>query len=175
MIYWTQFTHGGRQVTIAATEQGACYVGMAENSLQQLHDYVSKKFTDSEIAYTPDGLSIYVDELKRFLDGGLSKFEIPIDLKGTPFQLTVWEALRQIPYGRTATYSDVAQSIGRSDAVRAVASAIGKNPVLLAVPCHRVIAKDGSLAGFRDGFDVKEMLISLEKANVDNFGFYDRL
>lgn len=174
MVYWTQFPVEGRQVTLAATEQGVCYVGMAENSRQQLNDYVEKKLEGS-MDYAPGKLSAYVNELKLFLDGSLDQLEFPLDLRGTPFQLTVWQALRQIPYGKTVTYSEVAQSIGRPDAVRAVASAIGKNPVLLAVPCHRVIAKDGSLTGFRDGFDVKEQLLSLEKECVDNLIFYDRL
>nr|WP_273702385.1 methylated-DNA--[protein]-cysteine S-methyltransferase [Tepidanaerobacter syntrophicus] len=85
-----------------------------------------------------------------------------MDLKGTDFQISVWEALLNIPYGTTKTYSQVAAEIGRPKATRAVGGAIGANPVSIVVPCHRVIGKDGSLTGFGGGLEIKKKLLKLE-------------
>ena len=86
-----------------------------------------------------------------------------MDLHGTPFQMAVWEALRKIPFGVTVSYTDIAERIGKPSSVRAVGTAIGANPVLITVPCHRVIAKSGKLTGYRGGLDMKEQLLGLEK------------
>ena len=86
-----------------------------------------------------------------------------MDLHGTPFQQSVWKALQEIPYGQTVSYSDIAERIEKPNAVRAVGTAIGANPVLIIVPCHRVIAKSGKLSGFRAGLEMKEQLLGLEK------------
>ena len=101
-------------------------------------------------------------ELREYLVHIRTEFSFPLSLRGTPFQLDVWNALRQIPYGHTVSYSEIAQAIGRPTAVRAVAQAIGKNPCLIAVPCHRVLGKDGSLTGFSAGLPWKKYLLSLE-------------
>ena len=87
---------------------------------------------------------------------------LPLDLQGTAFQIRVWQSLRAIPAGETRTYSDVAQQIGSPRAVRAVASACAANAVALAIPCHRVVRRDGSLGGYRWGLDVKEALLNAE-------------
>ncbi len=89
---------------------------------------------------------------------------LPVDVHGTAFQARVWRALRDIPAGQTRTYTQVAQTIGRPGAVRAVARACATNPVALAIPCHRVVRADGSLAGYRWGIAVKESLLALEHA-----------
>ena len=102
-------------------------------------------------------------QLLAYLEGSLQEFSIPLDLHGTPFQQQVWDALLQIPYGQTLCYSEVAQKIGRPRAVRAVAQAVGKNPCLIVVPCHRVLGKDGSLTGFSAGLDLKKQLLTIEQ------------
>ncbi|MDM8102298.1 methylated-DNA--[protein]-cysteine S-methyltransferase [Oceanobacillus oncorhynchi] len=86
-----------------------------------------------------------------------------MDLKGTAFQESVWEALQHIPYGETVSYMNIAEKIEKPKAVRAVGAAIGANPVMILVPCHRVIAKDGKLTGFRGGIPMKESLLELER------------
>lgn len=92
-----------------------------------------------------------------------SSFNIPLNLKGTLFQKKVWQALLEIPYGKTCSYKDIAQKIGNPKAVRAVGTAIGKNPISIIIPCHRVIASNGGLGGFAGGIDRKKILLDLEK------------
>ena len=91
-----------------------------------------------------------------------TSFSLPLDLSGTTFQQQVWNALREIPYGQTSTYGEIAARIGAPRAVRAVGRAIGKNPCLIVIPCHRVLGKDGSLTGFSAGMDLKQRLLTLE-------------
>ncbi len=102
-------------------------------------------------------------EVTEYFRGERSVFEVPLHLKGTEFQLKVWNALRQIPYGETRSYSEVAQMIGNPQACRAVGGANNRNPVLLMVPCHRVIGKNGNLVGFAGGLDVKQRLLDFER------------
>ena len=85
-----------------------------------------------------------------------------LELEGTDFQKSVWQALLKIPYGKTSSYKDLANMIGRPMATRAVGTAVGKNPFLIIIPCHRVIKKDGSLGGFAYGTDVKKKLLNIE-------------
>lgn len=107
-----------------------------------------------------------VNELKRYFDGTLTSFSFPIESDGTAFQKRVWKILTEIPYGETVSYGDIAEKIGGKRYSRAVGGAVNKNPVLIVVPCHRVIGADGSLTGFADGLTVKKYLLNLEKENV---------
>ena len=99
----------------------------------------------------------------KYFSGRLRSFNVPIRLIGTPFQKSVWRALRRIPYGHTCSYAGVAKWIGRPKAVRAVANAIAKNPIGIIIPCHRVILSDGRLGGFGWGITRKKRLLLLEK------------
>ncbi len=101
-------------------------------------------------------------QLREFFAGKRRTFDLPLRPKGTPFQLSVWEQLRTIPYGETRSYADVARAIGREAAVRAVGAANGANPIPIVIPCHRVIGSNGSLTGFGGGIDVKRRLLELE-------------
>lgn len=101
-------------------------------------------------------------QLEAYFEGELFKFDIPLSLTGTPFQRRVWEELRQIPYGTTISYAELARRVGNPAASRAVGSANGKNPISIIVPCHRVIASDGGLGGFGGGLDRKEWLLDHE-------------
>lgn len=107
-----------------------------------------------------------VNELKRYFDGALTEFTFPIEPEGTDFQKRVWKILIEISYGKTFSYGDVAERLGGRRYSRAVGGAVNKNPVLIAVPCHRVIGTDGSLTGFACGLSVKKYLLDLEKENV---------
>lgn len=106
-----------------------------------------------------------VNELKCYFDGTLTEFTFPIELSGTDFQKRVWKILTEIPYGKTVSYGDIAEKIGGKRYSRAVGGAVNKNPVLIAIPCHRVIGTDGSLTGFACGISVKKYLLVLEKEN----------
>lgn len=101
-------------------------------------------------------------QLLEYFAGERKVFDLPLELDGTEFQLSVLEALQQIPYGTTASYADVARRIGRPKAVRAVGAANGRNPIPIIVPCHRVIGSHGDLTGFGGGLDTKEALLRLE-------------
>ncbi len=103
-------------------------------------------------------------ELAEYLAGKRKKFSIPFRLEGTEFQKKAWQSLVEIPYGETFTYSDQAKKLKKPAAVRAVASAFGKNPVSIVVPCHRVIGKSGHLTGYAGGIEAKHFLLRLENA-----------
>jgi methylated-DNA-[protein]-cysteine S-methyltransferase len=101
-------------------------------------------------------------ELLEYLDGARREFDVELDPVGTAFQLEVWAELTRIPYGETVSYAQLAASIGRPSAVRAVAMANARNPFTVLVPCHRVVGRDGSLTGYAGGLDVKRRLLELE-------------
>lgn len=102
-------------------------------------------------------------QVMEYLDGRRREFDFPYVLHGTPFQENVWQALRDIPYGETRTYGQIAAAVGSPRAARAVGMANHRNPILLAVPCHRVIGADGSLTGYGSGLDMKAALLELER------------
>src|SRR4029077_19127215 len=107
----------------------------------------------------------WVREIVQRTEGKAPRLELPLDLQATAFQRRVWQELQRIPRGRTRTYSQVARSLGRPRAVRAVARACATNPVSVVVPCHRVIRADGGLAGYRWGLSRKEQLLTKERAS----------
>lgn len=113
--------------------------------------------TDGQARETAAALRAYFDGDVRALD------TIPVELNGTPFQVRVWNALRQVAPGRTASYSDIARAIGAPAAVRAVGAANGANPVSLIVPCHRIVGANGSLTGYGGGLDKKQWLLAHER------------
>jgi methylated-DNA-[protein]-cysteine S-methyltransferase len=107
-----------------------------------------------------------VSQLKKYLNGQLKKFDCPLDPKGTPFEKKVWSALMKIPYGRTKSYKEIAQSIGHPKAFRAVGNANGNNSLPLIIPCHRVIESNGGLGGFGHGIKIKKRLLEFEKSHI---------
>lgn len=110
-------------------------------------------------------LAMAVRQLTEYLAGKRQAFELPLDVQGTIFQKQVWKQLSQIPYGKTFSYKDVAGRIKNPKAVRAVGSANGKNPLCIIVPCHRVVAANGTLGGYSGGPAIKTQLLALEKSN----------
>lgn len=161
-LHWTVIRYRTWDVRLAATNQGVCWVGLRNDSNGEWAAWTAKHFPDSPLIQDDANLAPYATQLLEYFQGKRSSFTIPLDLRGTPFQLSVWHALRGIPFGETQSYSDVAHRIGKPSAVRAVGAAIGANPVLIFVPCHRVIGKDGSLTGFRAGLELKRGLLRLE-------------
>ena len=107
-------------------------------------------------------LDVAVEQLTQFFDGQRKTFDVKLALRGTPFQLDVWRELLRIPYGETRSYAQIAKTIGRPAAVRAVGAANGANPIPIIIPCHRVIGSNGSLTGFGGGIDVKRWLLDFE-------------
>lgn len=103
-----------------------------------------------------------VRQLEEYFSGRRRRFDLPLRMAGTPFQRAVWAFLLTIPYGRTYTYKEVAEALGRPGAARAVGSAVGSNPISIVVPCHRIVASGGKLGGYGGGLDAKRFLLDLE-------------
>lgn len=117
------------------------------------------RFEESSEALQP-----YVQQLKEYFADKRREFTFPLDLRGTDFQVACWRALLAIPYGETRTYGDIARAVGRPQGFRAVGMANNRNPVAIVVPCHRVIASDGTLCGYGGGLEIKRQLLELEGA-----------
>lgn len=128
-------------------------------------------------AHHPGALSAPVDpshpllraaaeQLSAYFAGRLGRFTLPLDAAGTPFQHAVWRALGDIPAGATTGYGDIARALGRPQAARAVGAAVGRNPLSIVVPCHRVLGRDGRLTGYAGGLERKQALLTLEAASA---------
>lgn len=113
-----------------------------------------------------DKLAPYRRELEKYFAGKLRDFTVSLDLRGTDFQMRCWHALLKIPYGETRTYADQARAVGQPKAFRAVGSANHDNPMAIIVPCHRVIASDGTLGGYGGGLALKQQLLDLERGQA---------
>lgn len=140
---------------LVASDQGLSAVLWAQNRFH---------FTEANELSQVDSplLSEAEKQLREYFKGHRKSFSLPLDPQGTDFQKTVWKALRDIPYGKTWSYGELARSIERPRAVRAVGAANGKNPLAIIVPCHRVIGANGKLVGFSGGLPVKEKLLQIE-------------
>ena len=115
--------------------------------------------------HTPSPVSDLANtQLQEYFLGKRRSFDFPMELSGTPFQLSVWEQLRLIPYGETRTYGNIATAIGKPGAARAVGQAANRNPLWIVVPCHRVIGSNRSLTGYAGGLDMKRALLELEQS-----------
>ena len=161
-IYWTLLLQEGWKLFVAATDKGLCFVGSQNKPFDELNEWAEKHYPGSPLVEDEEKLQPYVRELAEYFAGTRKTFSIKSDFKGTPFQVAVWNALCEIPYGVTKTYSDIAEHIQKPAAVRAVGAAIGANPVMITIPCHRVIGKNGKLTGFRGGLEMKKLLLELE-------------
>lgn len=119
-------------------------------------------FESTRISSTTGRLDDLTTQLREYFSGKRKAFDFPLAPKGTPFQLAVWNALLEIPYGDTVTYAELAHRIGRPSAVRAVGAANGANPIPVIIPCHRVIGSNGTLTGYGGGIERKQWLLALE-------------
>ena len=147
---------------LATTERGLAYLQLPRESGRGFRGWLRVRAPESKTleAFAPNRIAI--GQLLEYLEGKRTKFDLPLDLRGTPFQIAVWSALLEIPYGETRSYQQMANAVGRPRAARAVGAANGANPVGIVVPCHRVIAADGSLHGYGGGLDLKARLLSME-------------
>lgn len=127
-------------------------------------DFIRSELPEGTQACETPLLKEAARQLKNYFAGELKKFSLPLAPEGTPFMKQVWAALCEIPYGKTASYRDIAEKIGRPKAARAVGLANNRNPIPIIIPCHRVIGADGSLVGYGGGLDIKKRLLELEKS-----------
>ncbi|TCP57914.1 methylated-DNA-[protein]-cysteine S-methyltransferase [Tumebacillus sp. BK434] len=169
-VYWSAFFHPAfqnRPLYLAATEQGLCRITWPQESFDALQAWVGKKLPGAALCEDAAQMAPYLAQLGEYFAGGRTAFTLPLDLRGTPFQTSVWRALTEIPFGETRSYSELAAAIGSPQAVRAVGTANGANPIPIIVPCHRVLGKNSALTGFRGGLQIKETLLKLE--GVEDF------
>ena len=148
-------------VLIAATGRGLCSIQFGDSG-RQLEAILRETFPKAEIEREDKELTEWLEALREQM-AGVFRRPLPLDIQATAFQRLVWEHLRKIPYGQTASYQKVAAAIGRPKAARAVARACASNPVAIAIPCHRVVKKDGQAGGYRWGIQRKAALLELER------------
>lgn len=139
---------------------GLLTLQLEDNKLEAIH-FGEKEIDNYTLSKTKMTEQVIL-ELEEYFEGKRKYFTINLSFKGTDFQKKVWKALNEIPYGETRTYKEVAKEIGHERACRAVGSANNKNPIPIIIPCHRVIGRDGKLAGYAGGLKIKEMLLQLE-------------
>ncbi len=151
---------------IASTEKGLLHIGL---SGEEKFKATLKRLQPGAKWVEDDGQNAEIlRQLREYFAGKRKSFQLPLDLSGSEFQLKVWRALMEIPYGQTVSYAEVAAKIGRPAAIRAVGQANHCNPIPIIIPCHRVIGADGRLVGFGGGLDMKRRLLELEGITADS-------
>lgn len=149
------------RLLVAGTEHGVCAVSLADAD-EPLEQRLRREYPAAERARDDPVLSAWVEVIVRHLHGEEPRLDLPLDVRATAFQWRVWQALRDIPYGTTRSYGEVARGLGQPAAARAVARACATNPVPLVVPCHRVVGGGGRLGGFGLGLERKRALLEKE-------------
>jgi O-6-methylguanine DNA methyltransferase len=163
VLYAWAHTEIGR-VLVASTWKGVCFTALSgQGTFEHLEAWVRRYEPGATLVEDRRALRPILEQIAAYARGERKRFDVHLDLRGTAFQRAVWEAERRIPYGETRTYGQVARSLGKPAAVRAVGGASGKNPVPLLVPCHRIVAQ-GGIGGFSCGLHHKRRLLALEGA-----------
>ncbi|MBO3444738.1 methylated-DNA--[protein]-cysteine S-methyltransferase [Clostridium sp. CCUG 7971] len=144
-------------------------IGIVQNNENITNIYTSDKLPSDgmEVVETPLILKA-ANQLKDYLEGKRKSFDFSIEPEGTEFQKKVWKELQNTPYGETLSYKDIAEKIGNPKASRAIGMANNKNPILIIIPCHRIIGKNGKLVGYAAGLDMKKQLLEMEKENKND-------
>jgi methylated-DNA-[protein]-cysteine S-methyltransferase len=147
---------------LAPTSAGLAFVELPCHSGRGMQGWLRSCVPDAECVagFAPNRAAIL--QIVEFVEGKRQVFELPLDMRGTAFQVEVWTALRDIPYGETRSYAEMAEIVGRPTAVRAVGTANGANPLSLVVPCHRVVNTGGKLGGYAGGLELKQKLLAME-------------
>lgn len=148
-------------ILVASSDKGVASILLGDDPEALVHD-LQDRFPRAELVGADAGYEELVAKVVGFVEAPAMGLDLPLDVRGTAFQQRVWQALREIPAGETATYAEVARRIGSPTATRAVAGACAANPIAIAIPCHRVIRNDGALSGYRWGVERKRRLIEME-------------
>ena len=148
-------------VLIAASDKGVCAIFFGDDAEGLARD-LKRQFPRARLVGDDRAFAQFTAKVIGFVEDPRRDLDLPLDIRGTAFQRRVWEALRRIPVGRTATYAEIAKTIGAPKSVRAVGRACGSNPISLAIPCHRVVGSNGSLTGYRGGIERKRALLAKE-------------
>lgn len=151
-------------VWVASTQVGVCKISLGSDQSGAFLSWLSKNVGAGRPLEEPDMVGAALSQLREYFSGSRRVFDLPLDVRGTMFQRTVWSQVVRIPYGATVSYGDIAQLVGKPRASQAVGGAVGANPLPIVIPCHRVIGAHGELTGFGSGLGVKEALLRLEGA-----------
>lgn len=162
-IRWAYAEQCGFRLVLAKSDKGLCYVGSPGEGAIELQQYCAKRFPSAEFVQDPQALTEYQYAIEAWLTGSSESSSLPLDVAGTEFQRSIWQALQEIPHGQTVSYSELAERIDKPQAIRAAGSAVGANPLLVFIPCHRVIRKNGDVSGFRGGMALKHHLLKTEQ------------
>lgn len=164
VLYYREVESPVGELVLCASESGICNLafGKAGDVLPVLNRWAQKQFGASALEADPHVLNEAARQLEEYFGGRRKAFELPLDLRGTPFQQKVWSSLARIPYGEVRSYKQVAEDIGSPKAVRAVGGANNRNPLAIIIPCHRVIGTDGTMTGYGGGLHVKHTLLRHE-------------
>ena len=149
---------------IVGSSSGLCQISFPSRPSECRSIWFERYFSQLPEKRKTPILNQALEQLREYFEGQRQCFQLQLDLKGTPFQIRVWEQLLNISYGCTVSYGEIASRINKSQASQAVGAAVGNNPIPIVVPCHRVLGHDGSLVGFSGGLPVKERLLKLEGA-----------
>lgn len=153
------------QVFIASTEKGVCATSYSGDTLENFLAWLQQHFTGAHIIEDQVRNREAANQLEEYFARKRTTFDLPLDMRGTAFQIRVWQELLKIPYGETISYGELSRRVsGDSKSSRAVGGANNKNPIGIIVPCHRVIGSNGKLVGYAGGLNIKEMLLNLENA-----------
>jgi len=163
-VYCTSFDSRIGRIYVASTEDGVCKISVPKESRKDFFEWLKEHFDLDAVTDNRARNKDVIDQLSRYFNGKLAKFNLPLDLMGTPFQTRVWKELCRIPYGTTITYKSLAKRVLAPKAFQAVGRANGANPVPIIVPCHRVLGSNGALVGYSCGIKTKEFLLRLEGA-----------
>lgn len=148
---------------LVVSDQGLAYVSHDTHNLNDVTSWQIKNYPNSVLVSNKEKVALYKKQFEEYFAGTRYEFDFPVDLQGTKFQLEVWDALRTIPYGQTASYLDIALKLGRDyKSSQAIGGAVGSNPLSIIYPCHRVVGSDGSLTGYSGGLAIKTTLLNHE-------------
>lgn len=151
-------------VWVASTRLGVVRIALGDERSGPFITWLEENVGPAEAQEAPEAMGGPLSQLGEYFSGSRRTFDLPLDVRGTTFQRTVWSQVVRIPYGATVTYGDIAQLVGKPRASRAVGGAMGANRLPIVIPCHRVIGAGGALTGFGSGLGVKETLLRLEGA-----------
>jgi methylated-DNA-[protein]-cysteine S-methyltransferase len=164
VIHTAEFESPIGSLRIASTSSGLAYVELPHATGRGFEGWRARHAADAVVERGFEPNVRYMAQILEFLEGKRQGFDLPLDLRGTDFQRAVYREVARIPFGETRTYAQIARSLRRPKATRAVGAANGANPVSLVVPCHRVIAESGHLQGYGGGLDLKAKLLAMERS-----------
>jgi methylated-DNA-[protein]-cysteine S-methyltransferase len=163
-LYYDELDTPLGTLTLVQSDSGLCHIKFRRYSeaAERLTEWANRWYGVHVLEYSPERLAAATTQLRQYFAGERQEFDLKLDMRGTDFQVRVWEALCTIPYGEAVSYKHIAEQIGSPAAVRAVGGANNRNPVSIIVPCHRVIGMNGQLVGYGGGLDNKQYLLGLE-------------